>query len=132
MVAEHGKEGLSQSTYCGTDSRSLYACRGHVCLETHACAEPHLPVPPCFAFHCALCAASLQVVGRYNWTLAMSVFGPQQTPYVHRHSVHRVLVLHPSINLARTRSMEEYNTIVLGLMLVRPAAQGGHVKVSCI
>ena len=41
------------------------------------------------------------------------------TPYTSGYPVSRVLALHPSIDLSRTRSLEEYNRIVMGLLQVR-------------
>ncbi len=59
-----------------------------------------------------------QVVGRYNWTLG-ALTAPNHTPYTSGYPVRKVLALHPSIDLSRTRSWAEYNSIVLGLLQVR-------------
>ncbi len=65
-----------------------------------------------------------QMVGRYNWSLG-ALTAPLRTPYTSGYKVERVLALHPSIDLSRTRTMTEYLSITLGLIQVRERAMGG-------
>jgi cobalamin biosynthesis protein CobD/CbiB len=78
------------------------------------------------ATHCSCaCAAAapLQLTGRYNYTLA----GPLKralgsSPYLSGQHVARVLAFAPSVvmQLARIRSVAEFNRVVTGLIQVCP------------
>ncbi|GFH07763.1 uncharacterized protein HaLaN_02612 [Haematococcus lacustris] len=58
-----------------------------------------------------------KMTGRYNWTLAAQLTAPK-APYMVSHpgSGLKLLALAPHIDLERTRDLEEFNLIVLGLL----------------
>ncbi len=62
----------------------------------------------------------MQFYGRYNWTLGehVATVAGLKTPYAVHKDITSVLALSPRVDLSRTRSWEEYATIVTGLMQV--------------
>ncbi|KAJ9514472.1 hypothetical protein QJQ45_016205 [Haematococcus lacustris] len=80
---------------------------------------PSLPFQRCSGLGvvACICCCGEQMTGRYNWTLAAQLTAPK-APYMVSHpgSGLKLLALAPHIDLERTRDLEEFNLIVLGLL----------------
>ncbi len=64
-----------------------------------------------------------QFLGRYDWEAAARLSADGGSAFSSGHAPTRVLALHPALDLARTRSLAEFNQIVMGLMQVRAGVQ---------
>ncbi len=74
---------------------------------------------------CVCVCVYVQVYGRYNWTLGAQVAaaGGRKTPYLREGDYPtRVIALHPSIDLSRTRTWQEFATVLGGLIQVCAAS----------
>ncbi len=59
-----------------------------------------------------------QFLGRYDWEAAARLSADGGSAYSSGYAPTRALALHPALDLARTRSLAEFNQIVMGLMQV--------------
>ena len=66
-----------------------------------------------------------KILARYNWTLGSEIArvisphsSPTWSPYVLGAHFHKVIALHPNIDLSRTRNSTEFSSLIYGLALV--------------